>query len=366
MIPTAGLYCFEGVLDGLLHCRLSRTLSGQGGPESRQCDMSLNTIRLQLLADTHLGFDTPRRPRIERRRRGTEFFDNYLLAIQAARDEKVDLVVHGGDLFYRSRIPDSLVSRVFAPLIELADQGIPVFIVPGNHERSHIRQGLFDLHPDIHVFSQPSTFPVKIRGMRLGLSGFQFVRSGVRSQFRRLTEATAWRRQPADARLLCLHQALDGAQVGVRNYTFCNTPDVVKRSDVPQAFQAVLAGHIHRHQVLDKGVPVYYPGATCRTSFAERLEPKGYIVLTMVSCRGCFDLRHMFVPLPARPMVELSISSQANRTGLAKRLARLDPHSIVRIRADRPIEWLRAETLRRLAPATMNIEIRPQPQRRQA
>ncbi|MGO9509297.1 MAG: metallophosphoesterase, partial [Mycobacterium sp.] len=89
-------------------------------------------LRLLFLSDTHLGFDEPLRPRSRRPHRGADFFATYHRALDVARVERVDAVIHGGDLLYRSRVPDSLVDRVMAPLVELAEAGIPVFVVPGN------------------------------------------------------------------------------------------------------------------------------------------------------------------------------------------------------------------------------------------
>jgi len=37
----------------------------------------MGIIRILLMADTHLGFDLPFRPRIKRRRRGPDFFANF-------------------------------------------------------------------------------------------------------------------------------------------------------------------------------------------------------------------------------------------------------------------------------------------------
>ena len=37
----------------------------------------MDAIRILFLADTHLGFDLPVKPRINRRRRGIDFFKNY-------------------------------------------------------------------------------------------------------------------------------------------------------------------------------------------------------------------------------------------------------------------------------------------------
>jgi exonuclease SbcD len=96
------------------------------------------TIRVLLLADTHLGFDFPLRPRVKRRRRGPDFFANTREALGPARRGEIDLVVHGGDLLYRSKVPAELVRMALEPLLEVADRGVPVVLVPGNHERSAI------------------------------------------------------------------------------------------------------------------------------------------------------------------------------------------------------------------------------------
>jgi DNA repair exonuclease SbcCD nuclease subunit len=102
-------------------------------------------LDILLLSDTHLGFDDPVRPRIERRRRGPDFFRGFERALAPALEDargepRLDAVVHGGDLLFRSRVPPSLVHRALAPLLQVADRGTPVFLVPGNHERSRRRR----------------------------------------------------------------------------------------------------------------------------------------------------------------------------------------------------------------------------------
>ena len=135
----------------------------------------MDLIRILFLADTHLGFDLPARPRVERRRRGPDFFANTERALAPALRGEVDFVVHGGDLLYRSRVPPQLVDAAFAPLKRVADAGVPVLLVPGNHERSHIPHALLSLHPRIHIFDRPRTFVLQARGRgrvrRLSLRG---------------------------------------------------------------------------------------------------------------------------------------------------------------------------------------------------
>ena len=67
--------------------------------------MASSRLRVLLLADTHLGLDLPLRPRVDRRRRGPDFFANTARALEPALRGEVGLVVHGGDLLYRSHRP---------------------------------------------------------------------------------------------------------------------------------------------------------------------------------------------------------------------------------------------------------------------
>jgi DNA repair exonuclease SbcCD nuclease subunit len=328
-------------------------------------------IRILFLADTHLGFDTPLRPRVQRRRRGDDFYQNYLTALKPALDREVDLVLHGGDMFFRSRVHPAIVESAFAPLLRIADLGIPVFIVPGNHERSNIPRSLLESHPGILVFDQPQTHLLTLQGRRLALSGFANVRTNPRYFFRQQLEGTGWREVEADCRLLCLHQTVEGAQVGVQNYTFRAGEEVIRGSDIPPGLDAVLSGHIHRYQLLTKDLagrrlnaPVYYPGSTERTSFAEQNEQKGYILLT-VGAEESRKLSHQFVPLPARPMLDLTFSGRGlspdqAKERLRRQIAALEENAIVRVKPGDSetgslVSTLNDRWLRSVAPATMNI-----------
>jgi DNA repair exonuclease SbcCD nuclease subunit len=95
-------------------------------------------VRVLLLADSHLGFDVPLPPRTQRRLRGHDLRASFEAASEPARDGKVAMVIHGGDLFHRSRVLPSLAYDALRPLAEVAASGVPVFVVPGNHERCRI------------------------------------------------------------------------------------------------------------------------------------------------------------------------------------------------------------------------------------
>jgi DNA repair exonuclease SbcCD nuclease subunit len=339
-------------------------------------------LQVLLLADTHLGFDLPLHPRVKRRRRGPDFFANFRRALAPARRRQVDLVVHGGDLLFRSKVRRELVYRAFEPLIEVASGGVSVVVVPGNHERSAIPYPLLASHPGVHVLDRPRTVRLEAEHCTVLVAGFPFQRRDVRARFPELVEQTGWRSASAPStgrgaaspvRLLCIHQTVEGARVGPSGYTFRHGRDIVRGSDIPPGFAAVLCGHIHRHQVLTSDLagrplaaPVLYPGSIERTSFAERREPKGFMTLKLAAAaNGGRLVDWRFARLPARPMIDLEVDGrELDRDQLTERLRRrlseIPEDAVVRLSVSGPLypdaaDLLSAERLRSLAPATMSL-----------
>jgi DNA repair exonuclease SbcCD nuclease subunit len=338
-------------------------------------------IRVLFLADSHLGFDLPVKPRVARRRRGHDFMANYAAVLEPAFRREVDLVVHGGDVFDRPGAITSLAYQAFEPLVRIAESGIPVVVVPGNHERSRLPHLRLAQHPNIHVFDRPRTFVREVGGVggvggvRVALAGFPYERRDVRGRFGALVAETGWAAQEAEVRLLCVHHCIEGATVGPADYVFRNAPEVIRSREVPVGFAAVLSGHIHRHQVLARDldgrllpVPVLYPGSIERTSMAEIGEPKGYLVLAVTPGERA-RVEWEFRRLPARPMVRREISADglsAEGLDAAVRAAVLaearDAVMFVRVVGTLGTgHWrvIGAAHLRSWVPGTMNVEVRP-------
>jgi DNA repair exonuclease SbcCD nuclease subunit len=335
----------------------------------------MGIIRILLIADTHLGFDLPFRPRIKRRRRGPDFFANFEQALTPALKGAVHAVVHGGDILYRSKVPTRLVEMAFEPLKQVADSGTPVYLVPGNHERAAIPHAPLAAHPNIHLFEYPRTFTLQTPGGSVALAGFPFVRTGIRKDFLNIVAQTGWQKVKVDAYLLCIHQSVDGATVGPGGYTFRYAHDVIRIGDIPPGFSAVLAGHIHRFQVLTKDLkggtlraPVFYPGSIERTSFAEKNERKGYLILefeTQSPTAGALK-RWAFHELPARPMIQLDLHAVGMKGSeiqawIQSRLFEIPQDSIVKLKvhgkiSESALAVFSAPSLRALAPETINID----------
>jgi DNA repair exonuclease SbcCD nuclease subunit len=307
----------------------------------------MNTMRIVFFADTHLGFDFPVKPRIERRRRGPDFFDNFHRVLDYARRTRPDFLLHGGDLFFRAKVPQLIVDMVYQDLFEFAGEGIQTLIVPGNHERSILPASLFLSHPNLYVFDKPLSFNFEVRGAQITFSGFPCRRKSVREEFNPLLKASGWENRTDGWKFLCLHQTIEGAQVGPTGYTFRKGQDVIPKRSLPRDAIAVLSGHIHRQQVLgdlEKSQlsvpPVIYPGSIERTSFAEKDERKGFYDIEVErSGRSGWRIGNLeFIDLPARPMKELLLESWLTQEKLVNyiksKLSEMDPDSIVRLKCD--------------------------------
>jgi DNA repair exonuclease SbcCD nuclease subunit len=218
----------------------------------------------------------------------------------------------------------------------------------------------------------------RVSKIDVALSGFPFEYRVDGVHFDRLLTMTSYRDIRADIHLLCMHQVVEGAQVGPSDYTFRKGPQVVSGASIPADFTAVLSGHIHRYQILTHDLamrrlasPVLYPGAIERTSFAEKHERKGYLTIEVApDRRGPARLaRTVFTPLPTRPMVTLDGDGQSETVetmyaDIRERLSKLPPDAIVRIRIRRSMSHevkagLRLDRLRQLAPSSMDVRVVP-------
>jgi exonuclease SbcD len=330
-------------------------------------------IKILFFSDTHLGFDFPIRPRIQRRRRGDDFFSNYHLVLDFALKNKVDLVIHGGDMFFRSRIPALIIDKAYEPLVKVANSGIPIYLVPGNHERSILPNHLWLSHENIHVFEKPRTFRIKIDKTSLLLSGFPYSRR-IKENFQQLLNQTGYQDHAADFRLLCMHQTFEGAKVGPNDFPFRVGPDNIPGAMIPGKFNLVLSGHIHRGQKLVQTLdqrplpaPIIYSGSIERTSIAERFENKYFVIIKLDPKFPSMDPEIKFHKLSTRPMVKIIIPGTGKHPDkikeyIEKNLSRLDPNSVVRIQFKgedtvNDLGLLSDTWLREIAPATMNISM---------
>jgi len=327
-------------------------------------------IRIVFFADTHLGVDYPINPKIERRRRGVDFFDNYRKVLDYAIDSKADLVLHGGDFFFRSKVPAPIVDKAYDILYDFAENDIPFIIVPGNHERSVLPSSILMNHRNIYIFDESKTLFFNKKGAIVGITSFPNVRNGIKLQYNHIFETATEGNPDVDIKLLLMHQAIQESQI--EGYTFRYGVDVLPQEMLPADFNAVLSGHIHRAQIFQyekagKQIPVIYPGSTERTSIVEMAEDKGFYELIFEESDSGWCLTETnFHILPTRPMIRIDITKLTEdedvlRNLLEVELSKIEQNSVVRLRCEIPEirKLLKAELLRELTPKTMTLSLAP-------
>lgn len=262
-------------------------------------------MRLLHVTDTHLGVERWFRGAPPGWRRADDHLAALRAALGAVEREEVDLVVHSGDLFDRSRPPARAVAEA-ADLLADAARRVPVVLVPGNHDRRGLRHHFPDGIPGVEVVDAPTV--VRRGGVRLGMVPYQ-------------REAPAW---AAAARalhaegvdLLVAHQAFHGSRVPGLTFRKGAQAETVGEGDLPPvAF--VLSGHIHTRQAFALGgTTIVHPGSAERTSFVERDEPKG-----ITRWEAGKTWRWWFEDLPTRPMRVVERAEEPVEAGTLVQLA---------------------------------------------
>jgi hypothetical protein len=254
-----------------------------------------------------------------------------------ALTEEVDLIIHAGDVFDTPKPTGSAMASAAEPMLEAASRGVPVVVVPGNHERSALPSSLLFAHKNIHIVDRPATVVFTLRNLRVAVAAIPCIRRQPAQRFAEAVEATGWSACHADVSILAVHQTFESARCGPVGYRFRSGEDVVERGAVPAEFAYVAAGHVHRHQALEPGVeggpPIVYSGSPDRVSFAERDEPKGCVLVEL----GPGGVTHRFIEHPVRPMriVPLDVTgmnAEAVSTGILDVLASLPADVIASLR----------------------------------
>lgn len=221
------------------------------------------TTQVLHLSDTHLGYQ---QYRSEQRRQ--DFFTAFQQAIDIARGEHpdhdvgpVDAVLHTGDLFDDQRTSFDDIFYCQQTLADLADAGIPFYIIVGDHER---RRGVdfVEAYESANLAERLDRDPIELED--IALYGIDAVRD-------REWETTDFSlTEPSDDSLLRV----------VTMHEFFSPPEdpyphayelepVIDRFDID--VDGIALGDVHERQSATcNGVRVWYPGSTERNKRDER------------------------------------------------------------------------------------------------
>jgi DNA repair exonuclease SbcCD nuclease subunit len=283
--------------------------------------MKKPVIKFLIISDTHFGIHYAENPRSKLRfALGNQFFDQAEILLKLAIEKHdVDFIIHCGDFFNRSKPNSSTIARATSLLLWAA-RHVPVYIVPGNHERGKLPIGLLHYQKNIHIFTKPCSFFYRKNNTVVKLTGVPYIRHNIRQEYLSIVEK-AWRKElnsnnsKSTYNILILHQLIQGSRV--EHYTFTRGDNVINFDEIQSKFHLIAVGHVHRFQFLHKSNGrinsshtikmvnqdirknkwtfvkgfrsisnqnpiICYPGSSERVSMMERNENKGYII-------GCID-----------------------------------------------------------------------------
>ncbi|MCA9900366.1 MAG: exonuclease SbcCD subunit D [Ardenticatenaceae bacterium] len=269
----------------------------------------LQPIRLLHFADAHIDIANYGRhdPETGIPIRVTDFLNALDQIIDAAIEEKVDLVIFAGDA-YKDRNPQPTFQRAWGKrMMRLSAAGIPTLLLVGNHDVSPAIGRAHTLHefstlsvPHIHVGDalklwQPEELgvPVQIiavpwlsRSMLVGrVDTMGRTIEDIYSQLEELvSDRVSHLIEQADPDIpliLTAHTSVSGAKFGSERAVMLGHELVLSGGLVNNPkLDYVALGHIHKPQVLsgkDSHPPIVYPGSIERIDFGEK-EDKRFVL----------------------------------------------------------------------------------------
>ena len=110
-------------------------------------------MRFLAIADTHLGYESGK-TKNARQFIFESMFEVFNKIIKIAREEKVDYILHGGDLFNRSHPTKKVLGKTLETIESLLKENIGIVITPGNHEKSFLPSSLLNFFPKMHFINK--------------------------------------------------------------------------------------------------------------------------------------------------------------------------------------------------------------------
>ena len=202
------------------------------------------------LADTHLGYR--QFGLLEREKDFYEVFDKI---IDRIIEEKVDFVIHSGDLFDSARPSPSALLAFQKGLLKLKGAGIPMYAIAGNHDIVN-RNGAIPPQVLFKKFGLKVLSPINTTYMHddVFIAGLPFYPASQNKNLKNKLNELSKKAQNHEKSILVLHQGID---------KYFNLQYELEIGDIPDNFNYYALGHLHNYICDDFGNgKLVYPGST--------------------------------------------------------------------------------------------------------
>lgn len=244
------------------------------------------SYRIAFFADSHLGYRTKVKSNDKginiRLQDGYDAFREVISQIVVEHEKQpIDLVLIGGDLFHTSKPSMRDLTTAQFYLRKLADLGIKVYILAGNHDATDIRSELAAIAPindvdkDIHAVIAPYTKVEVADGVMLHVVSHHGLGA---------SESPEVVAEDGFLNLFSTH----GAALDPKNKTLMQCADSPREQYIPvemiidDTFLVKLLGHYHsRYAVGGNEFNAWYSGSLVRRGFSDAPGERGWLLVNV-------------------------------------------------------------------------------------
>ena len=311
-------------------------------------------------ADIHIGVENYSRPDPKTRTssRLQDFLRSLDELVDYSIDNEADLVLICGDI-YKSRNPTQTHQREFVKRISrLANQGIKVFLLAGNHDSPNVPgpATTLDIFPtlnieNVQIANELNTQIVQTRNGSIQIISLPWIRKGDFMSLEKYNQLSNEKFNSAieekliedlDKEIANLDSSMPSilaSHVSVDLAKTSSEKSMTLGKDylLPTKFLAnpkldyIALGHIHKHQTLNNDPPVVYSGSLERIDFGEEKDSKGFCVIdisTSLDKKNKLN-SYEFVEVNARRFKTIHIKVEENdESPNEKIVAEIEKHDI--------------------------------------
>ncbi|MGC8514639.1 MAG: metallophosphoesterase family protein [Thermoplasmata archaeon] len=256
----------------------------------------VDSPRFMHFSDTHLG---NREYMMDLRE--DDFYEAYNEAVDIALEERVDFIIHSGDLFDTWGPSNRALSELKDSMLRLKEKGIMTYMVMGDHDRprrtDYPAASIFDFL-GLTLMGADDLNTVYIEDSDTFIAGISNMKGSRRDSLPQMYARADLMAKAYRNSILISHQ-------GVSGYT--HPEDVqIQEIDLPGSFAYLAFGHVHVSSYRARPRPFSYAGST-EINSASEIEPflrdgKGVNIVDIDNGEVSFSRRRL-----KRPRIQIKI-----------------------------------------------------------
>jgi exonuclease SbcD len=251
-------------------------------------------MRFLHVADTHLGHAAyTKLDENGYNQREADVFDAFKQAIDKALAQKVDAVLHAGDLFDSIRPSNRAIHFALEQILRLSAADVPFVAIAGNHSSPRLRETgsvfrLFEHIKNVSVVYAGAYEKIELDGVAIHCVPHCATQDAFAEEVRKVAPA------PGKTNVAMLHCGVSGVErfaMGEFN------ENILPSGALWPEMEYIALGHFHDRTIVERNA--VYAGSTERMSFSEAGKAKGVVEVSVPK------MSMQFHELNARPMVDM-------------------------------------------------------------